>query len=103
MANIEPTRNETVAVTTSSTTVALDVSASTGRKSFVIRNMSTDATDIITIVMGNQPAVANKGVVLRQYESYGESNDSGFMCWQGQIQAISAAAVGTVQISIFER
>lgn len=104
MANVEPTRNELVPVTTISATLCADVSATAeGRKSFLIRNMSTDATDILTIVMGNQPAVANKGIPLRQFESYGESNDSGFQCWQGQIQIISAAAVGTVQASVFER
>jgi len=99
----EQTRNELVAVTAASTTICLNVTGGGGRKSFLIRNLSTDATDIFTIVLGNQPAVAGAGIVLRQYESYGESNDSGFECWQGQIQIISAAAVGTVQASVFER
>jgi len=103
MDGTEQTRNELVAVTAASTTILSDVSGAGGRQQFLIRNLSTDATDIFTIVLGNQQAVANQGIVLRQYESYGEANDSGFLCWQGQVQIISAAAVGTVQAAVFER
>lgn len=97
----EPTRNETVAVGTSSTLVATQRNRELPRKAIIIRNNSPNPADIITINFGATPAVANAGIVLRQYESISDSTETGYDCWQGTINAICATANGS--LSVFER
>lgn len=98
----EPTRNESIAVGLTSKEVA---STRTGserpRKSIVIRNISPNAADTITVNIGYGAAVANTGIVLRQYESFTDANDAGYICWQGVITAICATANGV--LAVFER
>jgi len=97
----EPARNDTVAVGLSSVTVSVARQAGARRKSYFIRNISTNSADIITISFGATPAVANAGIVLKQNEGFTDSSDSGYESWQGTITAICATANG--QLSIFER
>jgi len=98
---IEPTRNESVAVGTSNVNLCQASFLSTPRKTLVIRNVSTDATSEITIVLGNAVATAGSGIVLRQFDTYVESTDAGYECWQGPVNTICNNANGT--LAIFER
>jgi len=68
------------------------------RKMIVIRNNSAAAASIITINLGAQSATANTGIVLRQYESFTDADDSGYKCFQGTINAICADANGNLVI-----
>lgn len=100
----EPTRNEQVTVTNSSSIVVNPRGEGRNeRKMMVIRNTADDDTKIITLHLGNAAAVANQGIVLKRYETYAENTDSNFKCWQGPITAICAVASATANLSIFER
>ena len=94
-------RNEAVAVTATSGQVADTFQGRGGRVNIVLRNTSPNAIDIISINLGVASAVAGTGIVLRQNEVWGDSNDSGYQCWQDRIQAVCATANGT--LSIMER
>ena len=90
-------RNETLAVGTTS----VEVAPQRRRISILVRNTSPNAIDIITVHMGNGLAVANKGIVLQQNESFSDSTDTGYEAFQGTITAICATVNG--QLSIMER
>jgi len=97
----QPTRNDSVAVTTSNTIVAYTRNGLLPRRVITLRNISTNAADTITVNFGNQQTTNNTGIVLRQYESVTDSSESGYECWQGTISAKCATANGT--LSVFER
>lgn len=97
----EPTRNESVSVGTSSVVVSTARQGGEERKALVIRNSSPNAADIITLNLGANQATAGAGIILRQNDTYTESTDGGFRCWQGTITGICATANGT--LSVFER
>lgn len=99
--NQEPSRNEQISVGLTAVEVAARRTDTTPRKTIVIRNTSPNATDIITLNLGAGTATANLGIVLRQYETFVDTNDSGYICWQGVITGICATATG--KLSIFER
>lgn len=109
MANIystvqEPTRNESLTVSNTSVQVAQARQfQDQPRKVITIRNIADDPTKIITVNLGANPAVANQGIVLRQYESFTDSQDGGYMPWQGTITAICAVASATADLAVFER
>lgn len=94
-------RNETVAVTTSSSIISDKRNDANPRKVILIRNVSLAVADIITVNLGAQQAVANTGIILKQGESFIDSTDSGYTCFQGSLTAICATANG--QLSIMER
>jgi len=94
----EPTRNNSLAVGTAAVIVA--PAPIIKRTSIYIRNTST-GTQRITVVMGNQAAVVNNGIVLAPDDTIVDSNSEGYECWQGSINAIADAANG--QLSIYER
>lgn len=98
---IEPVRNDSVTVGTSSVIVSEQRVQPNKRKVIVIRNISTDPLAIITVNMGYLAAVANTGIVLKQNESFTEATDQGYECYQDQITAICAIAGGT--LAVFER
>jgi len=91
-------RNEQVAVIATSAEIAQNLAARGGRKAIIIRNISPNAIDIITIALGKDAAVANSGIVLRQNEVWFDANDNGYECWQEQIQIICATANGLVAV-----
>lgn len=91
-------RNDSFSVGTSSTVI---LPANPRRRSFAIVNSSSDDTKTMTIHFGSAVAVANKGLVLFQRQSYAESDGAGFFCFKGEITAICAVASG--QLSIIER
>ncbi len=97
----EESRNEQIGVTTTSSVVCFARQGLKRRQNLLIRNTSTNAADIITVNMGFGAAVANKGIVLRQNESFSDCNNANYECWQGSITAICATANGL--LSIFER
>jgi len=97
---VEPTRNESVSVGTSSSVIAQARNAANKRKVILIRNIST-GTQVVTINPGFGAAVANTGIILQVGESYSDSTDAGYECFQGMITAISDQASAT--LAIYER
>ena len=98
----EATRNEALAVGITSIVVAQPKQfLDQPRKVITIRNTSPNATDTITLNMGQNPAVASAGIVLKQNETVTDSMDGGYLPWQGTITGICATATGT--LAIFER
>lgn len=99
----QPVRNEQLAVGLTNTRVseARSDTPDNIRKVIVIRNISPDVADEITINLGNGVAVLNNGIVLKQYESFTDSYDAGYLPHQDQISAICATANGL--LSIMER
>jgi len=92
----ELTRNDLVAVGTSST----EISPARDRTAYHIRNSSDNAADIITIHLGFGTATAEKGIVLKQGQTLTDSDAYNYRCHKGTITAICATANG--EISIFE-
>lgn len=99
----EPVRNEQLAIGASSVRIsdARTDNPENKRKVIVIRNISPDPADVISINLGSGLAVANQGIVLKQYESFTDSVESGYEPHQDQINGICATANGL--ISIMER
>jgi len=95
----EPARNDSVAVGTTSVTVSVARQAGLPRRNITIRNTSTAAADIVTLNIGTTPSVAGYGIVLRQYDTWTDSTESGYECWQGTITAICATANGVLAIT----
>jgi hypothetical protein len=96
---VKDTRNESVAVSTTSLEVAGDMEGKGIRRNIIIRNNSPNAIDIITIVRGSQRAVAGVGIVLKQGEVWYDSTDDKSTCWQYAVQAICATVNGVLAIS----
>jgi hypothetical protein len=97
----EPVRNDQIAVGLTSVIVA-DIRPETlKRRDILFRNTSLAAADIITIALGNQTAIANKGIVLQQGESFSFSTETSNLCPQCQFSAICATANGL--LSVMER
>lgn len=97
----DPVRNESVSVGTSNVIVMTPRASTSPRIAYVIRNVSDDATKIISVTLGAFQAQNNTGIVLRQYESFSDSSDNGYTCHQGSITAVCAVAGGT--LSVMER
>lgn len=100
----EITRNEQLAVGTTGITVSdsRQENMQNLRKVITVRNISPNDTDIISVFLSDSElATSNNGIVLRQYESFTDSVDSGYVPFQGKISAICATANGV--LSIFER
>lgn len=68
------------------------------RDVLVLRNSST-AAQKITVVMGNKSAVADEGIVLSPGQTWIDSTNAGYKCWEGEVQAISDIAGATLSIS----
>ena len=88
-------RNSSVTIGATSTQAVDKVSGGYRRIQLVITN--TSAAAVATISKGGTAAVAGYGIRLPPNGSYLESTDSGFTCWQEQIQVIADAA-GTVAV-----
>lgn len=94
-------RNEQITIGTTSTNVSLSrISTEEKYNCRSYRNTSTGG-QVITIVMGNQQAVAKNGIVLNPNETFSDSSGENYECWQGNINAISDLADG--KLSVFER
>lgn len=91
---VDTTRNSSVSVSTTSTEALSTYNVK--RKMFAITNTSTTA--VITIAKGDVAAVAGAGIRLQPNGTYFESNDQGFVCWQGAIQVVADAS-GTIGVT----
>jgi hypothetical protein len=72
------------------------------RRTILVRNSSVNVNEIITVHLGNAPAVAGAGIVLKPEGSFSDSTSEGYECFQGVITAICAVA-GPGSLSIMER
>jgi len=97
----EPTRNEQIAVSTTSKVVSEARNQLNERKVIVLRNTSDNDADIITINLGFNEATSNNGIVLKRNEAFTDSSETGYKAYQGAITGICATANG--KLSIFER
>ena len=97
----EATRNEQVAVSTSSKSISEARNEQNPREVLVVRNISTNAADIITVNLGFNQATNGNGIVLRQNEAFTDNSESGYQSHQGAITAICATING--KLSIMER
>lgn len=97
----DPARNDSVNVGTNNTLLCDARNQDQPRKVVVIRNISPNPVDIITVNLGLSTAQNNKGIVLKQNESFSDSSEAGYQCFQGTINAICETANGVV--SILER
>jgi len=88
-------RNASVTVSATSTQALAKVMGGYKRTQIVITN--TSATAVVTIAKGLVAAVAGSGIRLPPNGNYWESSDSGFTCWQEEVQVIADGA-GTVAV-----
>jgi len=88
-------RSGSVSVSATSTQACGKVMGGFQRMQLIITNTSATAT--VTISKGLNPAVASSGIKLPPNGSYLESTDSGFICWQDEVQVVADAA-GTVAV-----
>lgn len=99
MAN-QKTRNQLVAITTSSSQISSEPTGELERTMLIITN--TDTANSATVAMtSDSAATASAGIILGPGASYTESTDSGFTCWDGAIQAIGNTA--GLNLAIVER
>jgi len=94
----EPTRDDSVAIGTTAVMVSDPRTGKNYREELILRNISDDATKIISIHTGSQIATANTGIVLRQYEAVVWSRIGDDFPPQGAITAICAVAGGTLAV-----
>lgn len=90
-------RNDKVTVGTTSQVIAFARTEANPRKTILIRNIST-SDQIITINMGLSQAQNDTGIVLKPNESFSDSTETGYKCFQGTISAISDTADGVLAI-----
>lgn len=95
----DPARNDAVAVGTSSVRIFDPRTQMQPRKAFSIRNISTNAADLIYLAFGLEQAVVGEGVKLRVNDAWNEWSDVGNPCWQGSITAVCATANGNLSIT----
>ena len=88
-------RSGSVAVSATTAQVCNKVVGGFFRTQLIITN--TSAAAVVTITKGMNAAIAGEGIRLSPGSSYLESTDSGFLCWQDEIQAVADAA-GTVSV-----
>lgn len=94
-------RNDLVTIGTTSTIASFARQVDQmPRRAYTIRNTSTGG-QVITVNLGLSQAVANNGIVLNPNESFSDSSETGYECFQGTITAISDLADG--KLSIMER
>jgi hypothetical protein len=88
MAGAQYTANNSATTGATSTTILPERSGILKRTQLIITNTGAVA---VTIVKGSNAAVLNQGIILQTNGVYLESTDGGYLCWQGEIQAISLA------------
>jgi len=77
-----------VSVTTASGAICFECVGKVRRVQLIITNISPTT---VTIAPGDDAAIANQGILLAQNQTYIESDDAAFRCWQGAVQAIGSA------------
>jgi len=97
---VQPARNVTQTISTSSVGIAEARNNLNKRSVLLVRNISGNGNRA-SISFGLGSAVANTGVILEDGESFSDTSETTYECYQGMITAIGSA-VGTI-LSIFER
>lgn len=92
--------NRSVAITTTSSELAPQVIGAVRRTQIIITN--TSGTTLTVNKNDTQAAVAGTGILLSQNQSYIESDDGGFRCWQGAWQAVGSANSTVSVVETFE-
>lgn len=92
--DIDQSASTAASVGTSSTTVLPTRLGKPRRTQFIITNLSPTT---VYVTKGDAPAVSGTGVPLQQNQSWTESDDGGFKCFQGAVQALGSGA-STVSI-----
>jgi len=87
--DIDQSASTAASVGTSSSTVLPTRLGKPRRTQFVLTNISPTT---VYVSKGEAPAVSGTGVPLQQNQSWSESDDGGFKCYQGAIQAIGSGA-----------
>jgi hypothetical protein len=85
----------------SNAAIALNKETGSLRTQLIIINTSASTT--ITLFKGDQAATQNMGIILKPAQALIESNDSGFLCWQGAMQAIGSDGNGTLSTSVMRQ
>lgn len=88
--------NDTQVVVSATNTVVLPVRRT--RVSLVLTNIST-AGQTITIRRGETPATSGEGIILQVGQSWAETDDAGYRCWRGSVQAAASADAATLAVS----
>lgn len=70
----------------------------TRRTQFIVTNSSATT---LTLSKG-ETVTAGQGLVLYQNQTYIESDDAGFDCWQGAVYAVASAATTAVAVEVFD-
>jgi hypothetical protein len=85
---LQSSANRSASITTTSSQICAETIGKVKRVQLIITNISPTT---VTINKGDAAAIANQGIILSQNQTYIESDDGGFSCWQGAIQAIASA------------
>jgi hypothetical protein len=96
----DQTRNDSLTVGTSNVLVSQNKGAGV-RTSVLLRNNSTGGQTITLNFSDFEAAVSGYGVVLAVGQSLTDASSEGYICWQGNINAIASGA-GAV-LSVYER
>ena len=96
----EGSRDVSLSTDTTSIPAMALCSGKVRRKQWSIQN--TSAAAVVSIRRGDVAATAGEGLNLLPNGVTAESNDNGYVCWQGPIQVVSDVA-GSVAVSeVFE-
>jgi hypothetical protein len=95
--DFEATRNQVVAVGVTSVELA-PAAGPKERQVIVIGNTSTGGQNIAVVL---SYVAGGEGQILAPGEKMVDSSGGGYICWQGNVSAISDAAGGTCRV--FER
>lgn len=95
MVQAQVTNNSLITIGATSATVLPERSGQMKRTQLIITANTVGV--VVTIAKGDQPAVANYGIMLQPTGSFVEATDGGYICWQGAVQVIGSAA-GTVSV-----
>jgi hypothetical protein len=98
-------RNDQVTIPAdTSTVVSFARTEANPRKVLLIRNITKDVTGNevdIFVNFGLKRAEYSKGIVLKAGESFSDSSEAGYKCFQGTITAICESVTG--YLSVLER
>lgn len=95
--DIDQSAATAVSVTTSDTVVLPSRLGKPRRTVLVITNLSPTT---IYLSKGDAAAVSGTGIALQQNQTWSESDDGGFDCFQGAIHALGSS--GTSSVAVME-
>jgi hypothetical protein len=98
--DIDLSQSKTATVTTTSTELTPSRLGLSRRTQLIVTNTSPTT---LTLYKGASAAVAGRGILLSQNQTYIESDDSGFKCWQGAIWAVASASSTVTMVETTEK